>query len=114
MAEITEAQLPFDLQLRFALFGLKCALGVTLAAPEIERAFRESDEDPVSAKEYLFHQSRHLVVSGRVDAYEPETIRLRVQGKRGVGELLRRVVEGAEYQVVRLRSFKESSSRPSP
>ena len=103
MTETAEAMVPIDLTLRFVLFGLECALGVALSAAEAERAFREAVEDQVSAKDYNFHQSRNLSITGRVDEYEPETIRLRVEGPRRMAALLRTVVEAAGSHVGRLR-----------
>ena len=107
MSEVAESLMPIDVRLRLALFGLECALGVPLSAPEAERVFRDCEGDRVSAKEYEFHQSRRLRVSGRVDEYEPETIRLRVEGDRGVAGLLARVAEGAESHALRLRSAQQ-------
>lgn len=103
MAEVAEELLPVDATLRFALFGLECALGETFNGVECERVFRDAGEDQVSAKQYVLFESPCIVVSGRVDEYEPESIWLRVQGQRGVAEVLRRVVEGAEFHAVRLR-----------
>jgi hypothetical protein len=103
MRERAEEFVPIDLTLRFVLFGLECALGVGLSAPEAERAFREAVEDRVSAKEYVFHESGNLLITGRVDEYEPEEMRLRVEGPRGASAALGRVVELARYHVIRLR-----------
>jgi hypothetical protein len=86
-------------------------LDVTLSGTEIERAFRESDEDGVSAKQYTFLKLPKLEVSGRVDEYEPEMIRLCVNGQHGVKDLLNRIVEGAQYQVFRLRASDKSGEK---
>lgn len=104
MSEVAEVLMPIDCRLRFVLFGLECALGVPLSAPEAERVFRECEEDQVFAKEYEFYRSRRLRVSGRVDEYEPEAIWLRVEGDRKVAGLLKRVAEGAELHAFRLRA----------
>ena len=69
--------------------------------------FHDAVEDQRSAKQYTFFESKHLCVTGRVDEYEPESLWVRVQGNRGVGELLRRVVEGAEFHVFRLQKSLE-------
>jgi hypothetical protein len=103
MAEVAEELLPVDLRLRFALFGLECALGVSFAGAECERVFRDAAEDQVSAKRYTFFESPCLIVSGRVDEHEPESVWVRVEGGRGVSETLRRVAKGAEFQAFRLR-----------
>ena len=107
MAEVAEELLPVDTKLRFALFGLECALGVTFNGVECERVFRDAGENQVSAKQYVLFESPRIVVSGRVDEYEPESIWLRVQGERGVAEVLRRVVEGSEFHAVRLRQSEK-------
>ena len=109
MSEITEERLPIGLRLRFALFGLECALGVSFNGVECERVFRDAAEDQVSAKHYLLFEAQHLVVSAFVDEYEPESIWLRVQSGRSVAEMVRRVVEGAEFHAFRLRESEESN-----
>lgn len=108
MAEVAEELLPIDTTLRFALFGLECALGVSFSGIECERVFRDAAEDQVSAKQYVLFESPRFVVSGRVDEYEPESIWLRVQGKSAVAEVLRRVVEGAKVHAFRLRQLPVS------
>jgi len=108
MAEVAEEFLPIDTTLRFALFGLECALGISFNGVECERIFREAVEDQVSAKNYLLFESRRLVVSGRVDEYEPESIWLRVQGDFGDGEVVKRVVDGAKVHALRLPQQAES------
>ncbi|MFN0050980.1 MAG: hypothetical protein ACKV0T_02240 [Planctomycetales bacterium] len=57
----------------------------------------------MSAKRYTFFASHGLAVTGQVDEYEAETIWLRVEGPRDAGEMLRRVAEGANFAVFRLR-----------
>jgi hypothetical protein len=114
MAEVAEELPPVDLQLRFALFGLECALGVPFAGAECERVFRDAAEDQVSAKRYTFFESPHLIVSGRADEYEPESVWIRVEGSRGVGETLRRVAQGAELQAYRFRQSCEDHRRAEP
>ena len=107
MAEVAEELLPIDTKLRFALFGLECALGVTFNGVECERVFRDATENQVSAKQYVLFESPRIVVSGRVDEYEHASIWLRVQGQRGVAEVLRRVVEGSEFHAIRLNQLRE-------
>ena len=96
MVEVEELLMPIDLRLRFALFGLECALGVFFPLPEVDRVFRDAVLDQISAKEYEFFQSPRLRVSGRVDEYEPETFRLRVEGHGGVKQVVKGVAQRAE------------------
>jgi hypothetical protein len=103
MSESAEALVPIDLTLRFVLFGLECALGVVLSAPEAERVFREAAENGISTREYIFHQSRNLSITGRVDESESETILLHIEGRREIATSLARVVETAAYHAGRLR-----------
>lgn len=103
MSESAEVLVPIDLELRFILFGLECAACVALSAPEAERAFREAIEDRVSAKDYVFHNSRDLSITGRVEEYEPEMIWVRVEGRREIAASLPGIVEAAGYHVARLR-----------
>lgn len=107
--EVAEQLLTIDLRLRFALFGLECALGVTFSGVECERVFRDAAADQVSAKKYVFHESSNLVVTGRVEEYEPDSVWLRVGGRTGVREILRRVVEGAEHQAIRIRRTEDQT-----
>lgn len=111
MAEVDEELLPIDLRLRFALFASECALDVSFAGAECERVFRDGAEDQVSAKQYTFFESPCLVVTGRVNEYEPESVWIRAEGSRGIGELLRRVAEGAKFPACR---FHESLERQRP
>jgi len=108
MAEIADAILPIDLQLRFALFGLECALAESLDGVECERVFRDAAEDQVSAKQYLLFESTRLVVSARVGEYEPDLVRLRVQGERGTAELVKRIIENSAFHALRRRQSMES------
>lgn len=101
--EVAEEQLPIDLRLRFALFGLECVLGVSFSGAECERVFRDAKGDQVSAKRYTFFTSPRLAVTGRVDEYEPESIWIRVEGGKGNSEILRRVAADSEFAAVRLR-----------
>ncbi len=72
------------------------------AGAECERVFRDATDDQVSAKRYSFFASSRLAVTGRVDEYEPESVWLRVEGDRGVGEVLRRVAADSEFAAHRL------------
>ena len=114
MSEIAEELLLIDTRLRFALFGLECALGVSFLGAECERVFRDADEDHVSAKRYTFFASSRLRVTGKVDEYEPESVCVRVEGGRGVGALLRRIADGAKFQAVRLGESQEQQRWAEP
>ncbi len=103
MGEFAEEHLCIGLRLRFALFGLECALGVSFDGAECERVFRDAAEDHISAKQYTFYGSARLAVTGRVDEYEPDSLWLRVEGNHGCGSVLRRVVENSEYAQFRMR-----------
>ncbi len=110
MVEVAEELLIIDHRLRFTLFGLECAFGVPFAGAECERVFRDAADDRVSAKRYKFFESTQLSVTGRVDEYEPESVWGHVEGRRGIGEVLRRVAEGAELQALRLRQSLETNA----
>jgi hypothetical protein len=107
VSEAAEALVPIDDGLRFVFFGLECALSIALCPLETERVFRDERADQVSAKAYTFYESPMLRVFGRVDEYEPESLFVRIEGRRDAGELLRRVVEGAESQSIRMRQARE-------
>jgi hypothetical protein len=114
VAEVAEELVRIDLRLRFALFGLECALGVSFAGAECERVFHHATEDQVSAKRYAFFESARLTVTGRVDQYEPDSVRLEVRGGRGSRELLGRVVESSEFHAIRLRQSLEEQRQGEP
>jgi len=90
-----------DGSLRFALFGLECALSVEFSVTEVERVFRDSKADQVSAKEYVLCESGNLRVSGLVDAYEPESIWIHVEGSRIEQADLEGLFERARNQALR-------------
>jgi hypothetical protein len=56
-----------------------------------------------AVKRYTFFESPGLAVAGRVDEYEPESVWVQVWSEESSRELLRRIVEGAEYAAFRLR-----------
>ena len=104
MPEIAEELLGIDMQLRYVLFGLECVLGVSFSGAEWERVFQDSKAEQVRAKQYLFFESPILTVTGSVDTYEPESLRLRIQGNQSYAAVLQRVVEGAKYAAHRQSS----------
>ena len=65
-------------------------------------AKHETNSLPSIFVERIFFESSRLSVAARVDEYEPDSIWIQVRGNLGYGELLRQVVEGAEFQVFRL------------
>ncbi len=85
-------------QLRFVLYGISVVLDIDLKSSEIERIFKESAEDQVSAKEYELHRSTQAVVVGQVDAYRPETISLSVTARKFDQRRLARIVETSEHK----------------
>lgn len=93
-----------DIRLRFALFGLECALGVPLSGLECERIFKDAENDQCSAKDYVLGTFPDLLVTGHVDEYEAETIWLTAQGRNVPADLMQKLREGAEYHVFRLQS----------
>jgi hypothetical protein len=107
MADVSKKQLNIDLGLRFALFGLECALGVSFSGAEWEHVFLDAEGDQVSAKQYVFFESLRLSVTGRVDEYEPERIWIEIKGVPDGNELLTRVAEGVEFQLFRVRQSQK-------
>lgn len=101
MPKNAEELVSIDMQLRYALFGLECALGVSFSGTEWERVFRDAELNRVSAKQYLFFESPQLKVTGQVNEYEPESIWLRIEGRQNNNEVLQRVIEGAKYAALR-------------
>lgn len=114
MAEIAEELLTIDLGLRFALFGLECALDVSFDGAECERVFLDAANNQVSSKHYRFFSSSRLTVNGQVDDYEPESIRLRVEGQRGCGEILRRITQNSTFAVYRMRKAMDEMAQRNP
>jgi hypothetical protein len=51
VTEVAEELLHIDMRLRFALFGLECALGVSFSGTECERVFQDTNKDHVSTKQ---------------------------------------------------------------
>ena len=91
-----------DPRLRFALFGLECALGVEFVVREVERIFHDAEADQVSAKEYQLFERNGSRVTGRVDECEPESIWIHVEGGPVGQARLDELFERADYQVARL------------
>lgn len=96
--------------LRFALFGLECALSSEFNPAEVERLFADAAGDSASssAKHYAFKDARGLTVTGDVDDYEPGTVRLRVETRRPLKPPLAEIVERAQYQAHRMRRNQDT------
>lgn len=107
MPEIATAEVIIDHGLRFVLLGLECAFDVPLSVRECERVFRDAETDQVSPKQYDFYSSPSLRISGRVEEYEPETLRLSVEGRRGCETVLVRVVESARHAQIRFQQYPQ-------
>lgn len=111
---VARATVLIDLELRFALFGLECALGVLFTGAECERVFREAVEDRNSEKRYSFFESGVLTVSGRVDEYEPDFIELHVRGQREIHGIVQHVAEGAKFHAARMRASMLEKTKLKP
>jgi hypothetical protein len=76
----------------------------------MERVFTDSIAGQSSAKDYLFHESKRITLTGHVDECESESIFLRLR-HRDAASLLPRVVEAARYEIVRIKRANENISR---
>lgn len=106
MNEDAQAFVPIDIELRFVLFGLQAALGAAFSTREIERVFSDALADQISPKEYRFHNSASATLTGSVDAYEPETILLRLH-HCDASSLLPRITEAAHHEMIRIQRADE-------
>ena len=86
-----------DEALRFVLYGVSVLLDVELRASEIERLFANSASGLSSKKDYEFHRSPRVLVTGRVDEYEPESVWLSVVAPRLDQAKLERLVEASKH-----------------
>lgn len=106
MKQEAEEFVIIDLKLRFVLFGLQLVLGAPFSVSEIERVFSDARADHVSAKEYSFYASASITLTGTLDAYEPESVCLRLR-HRDAASILSRVIEAADYEVIRINRANE-------
>jgi hypothetical protein len=106
MSHHAEEFVIIDLKLRFVFFGLQLVLEVPFSVSEMERVFSNARDNQASAKEYTFYESSGTRVTGTVDAYESEFIRLRVR-HRDAASILARVIEATHYEVVRISRANE-------
>src|SRR5438477_9646116 len=86
-----------DEALRFVLYGVSVLLDVDLRASEIERLFEASKAGGSLAQAYEFHRSPHVLITGRVDEYEPETVWISVKSKKFDQATLDRLVNAAKH-----------------
>lgn len=63
------------------------------SATEIDRVFKDAEEDQVSPKSYFFYDSKKLQVTGTVDHYEPETIWIRIRGPSSKEKAFLRLID---------------------
>jgi hypothetical protein len=83
--------------LRYVLYGVSVVLGIDMRASEIERLFEASASGDSTAQSYEFHRSLRVLVTGRVDEYEPGDVWLSVAAKRFDQADLKRMVEAAKH-----------------
>jgi hypothetical protein len=81
--------------LRYVLYGVCVVLRIDMRASEIERLFNASASGDSTAQSYEFHRSAHVVVTGRVDEYEPGSVWLSVAAAKFDEAELKRLVEAA-------------------
>jgi hypothetical protein len=91
------ALLVIDDVLRFVLYGVSVVLTVDLKASEIERLYTNSASGDRREQTYEFHRSPRVLVTGRVDEYEPESVWLSVAGPKFDQATLDRLVEAAKH-----------------
>jgi len=90
------------------MFGLECALNVEFNPAEMERVFMDAKANQVQTKQYAFHQSKGLIVTGRVDGYEPESIWLRVESAKSLAPTLSSILERTRYRIFRTCGREET------
>ena len=104
MSKRAQALTIVDTTLRFALFGIECAMRVEFSVKEIERVFRDFADDQVSAKQYVFFDNGKTRVDGEVPEYEPETIQLNLHNSGLSQSDLDNIIERARYQSLRIET----------
>ena len=88
--------------LRLVAFGIECLTGVGVLHRQVERALEDANRDQVSAKHYVFLDAGGITVTGDVDEFEPETIRISVRGHAELERNLSRIVESARICALRI------------
>lgn len=97
MANTTETVRTIDDSLRFVLYGISLILDIDLRAAEIERVFSDRTHESCAKHSYEFHSSPRIRVTGRIEEYEGETVRLSVTAPEFTQELLNRIEETANH-----------------
>lgn len=92
--------------LKVFLNRLSVAFGVKFSESEMVRVFTDEENDQRSKKIYLFHSSNELSVSGIVDEYEPEVIRIEVTGRPSFENIFQNLIDEIRYSI--------GSKRPIP
>jgi hypothetical protein len=82
--------LNIDGKLPAALKELERELGVEFRAGVVSGILADCQSNPVDAKQYCLYESATLSVTGEVDEYEPDDIRIQVQ-RNGIAEFIHRI-----------------------
>jgi len=106
--EATEL-LSIDDTLRYALYGVSVVLGIDMRASEIERLYAASASGNSTAQSYEFHRSPRVLVTGRVDEYEPGDVWLSVAARKFDQAELKRLVEAAKHASFGLAAAKRAT-----
>jgi hypothetical protein len=106
--EATEL-LIIDDTLRYVLYGVSVVLGIDMRASEIERLFAASASGESTAQSYEFHRSPRVLIAGRVDEYEPESVRLSVAAPKFDQAELKRLVEAARHSSFGLAAVRRAT-----
>jgi hypothetical protein len=85
--------------LRYVLFGLECMFGIALKLEQVEELFDDSNAKRRLSKEYRFHDSDGLRITGKVSEDENEEgcecVTLCVEGRENFQPTLDRLVQRA-------------------
>lgn len=106
--ETTELLIVDD-TLRYVLYGVSVVLGIDMRASEIERLFAASASGDSSAHSYEFHRSPSVLVTGRVDEHEPESVWLSVAARKFDQFELKRLVEAARHASFGLAAVRRAT-----
>jgi hypothetical protein len=93
----TTQLLTVDDTLRYLLYGVSVVLRIEMRASEIERLFAASASRDSTAQLYEFHRSPRVLVTGRVDEHEPESVWLTVVARKFDQTELTRLLEAARH-----------------
>jgi len=109
MSQDASSLLIVDDRLRYVLYGICVSLDISISAQQIERVFTHCHEGDSSERSYVFHESRRAEVLGRSDAYEPETVCLKVRAKGFNQASLERLVSLAEHASFARQDLREAT-----